>query len=168
MSLNREKFIRWIRAALPELTEIRRAKQRFADVAVGVAPYASIYWPSSQGTEYGQPTITTTDEESPGQPGKFIQRRERIQYGTLLLEIFDDEAHELIERLEMSISDPVIALQLKTDDIAIGATLNVMDTTELRTNSHARSVQIEFRVSWPLTAEAAVPVIETSEWTLTT
>lgn len=168
MSSSRDKFIRWIKAALPQLNEVRRVKQRLADTAVGTVPYAVIYFPSSQGTEYGQPTITTTDTPSESEPSKFIQTRERVQYGTLVVEIFDDDAHELIEALELSVSDPAIMLQLKTDDISIGATLNVMDTTELRDNSHARSVQAEFRVSWPAYAAAAVNVIETVIWPLST
>ena len=168
MSLVRDAYIAWIKAALPMLTSVARVKQRFADVAVGQDPYAVIYFPSSQGTEYGTPTIDTTDTESEGEPGRFIQTRDRLQYGTLLVEIFSDNAHELIESLEMSISDPYIAQLLKEADIAVGATLGVMDTTELRANSHARSVQVDFRVSWNVHREAAVDVIDTASWTLTT
>lgn len=168
MSYARDTFIAWIKAALPMITTVSNVKQRYADVAVGVDPYAVIYFPSSQGTEYGSPTVDTTDTESEIEPTRFIQTRDRLQYGTLLVEIFSDDAHELIESLEMSISDPYIAQMLKTADVAVGATLGVMDTTELRANSHARSVQVDFRVSWNVHREAAVNVIETVRAPLTT
>lgn len=135
-------------------------------------PYASIRLLSDQPLS-GIPYEVTTETADADEPEKFVQERSEKRAGTLQVNVFGEDAREILRALRMSVRhENVRALILAAEDddgnnidLAIASRGLILDTTELRGTSWDPSAQAEYRVTWVDRDVSAVPYIETVDTT---